>query len=198
MHARSLRLPDGVVSLPFLASKLGAYCDVCNLDEDYADNPFVLCDKCGIFVHMECYNVSAFPDGSLWLCKVCALGLEVSPPCAVCPAMGGAMMRTTCRRWCHNTCAMWVPELSFSAAPRLEPIDGAQRIPKARANLKCQVCQQVYGACIQCTTAGCYAAYHPLCARRAGYQMQVRDQPTNTSTLNTFTFPFYDVYMYDM
>eukprot|EP00976_Prorocentrum_cordatum_P079489 1183571-Prorocentrum_minimum.AAC.2 len=35
---------------------------------------------------------------------------------------------------------------------------------------------QVYGACIQCTVAGCYASYHPLCGRRAGYRMHVRKE----------------------
>jgi hypothetical protein len=39
-----------------------------------------------------------------------------------------------------------------------------------------QVCRQRYGAPIQCTTVGCYAAFHPLCARAAGYQMHMREE----------------------
>eukprot|EP00976_Prorocentrum_cordatum_P079490 1183571-Prorocentrum_minimum.AAC.3 len=94
---------------------------------------------------MACYGVADFPDGSLWLCRVCELGLDAPPPCAVCPAAGGALMRTTCRRWAHNTCAMWVPELNFTDPDTLEPIRGADAISKARARLKCEVCQQVSG-----------------------------------------------------
>ena len=42
--------------------------------------------------------------------------------------------------------------------------------------IRLQVCRQRYGAPIQCTTVGCYAAFHPLCARAAGYQMHMREE----------------------
>ena len=87
------------------------------------------------------------------------------------------MKPTTCGNWLHLTCAMWIPELGFENYETMEPINGVARLDPERCKLRCEVCRQRYGAPIQCTTIGCYAAYHPLCARGAGYQMLVRAAP---------------------
>lgn len=54
---------------------------------------------------------------------------------------------------------------------RMEPIVGTQRLPKNRLSLKCRICSQPYGACIQCAHKGCSTAFHATCARAAGYPM---------------------------
>lgn len=43
------------------------------------------CNKCRVFVHMTCYGVRQAPNGNLWLCDACSLGLQRPPPCALCP-----------------------------------------------------------------------------------------------------------------
>ena len=41
-----------------------------------------------------------------------------------------------------------------------------------RYRLHCVVCQQQYGACLQCSAnKHCFEAFHPLCAREAGLHM---------------------------
>ena len=44
-------------------------------------------------------------------------------------------------------------------------------IKKERYQLKCTVCKQRMGAKIQCDQPNCYLAYHPMCARAAGFQV---------------------------
>lgn len=68
--------------------------------------------------------------------------------------------------------------LHLPPAPRycrccsMEPIIGAGRVGKDRRSLLCSICSQPYGACIQCAgSSKCYAAFHPSCARDAGYPM---------------------------
>ena len=43
---------------------------------------------------------------------------------------------------------------------------------QARRQLRCSICKQAYGACIQCSGhKHCFTAFHPLCARAAGLVM---------------------------
>ena len=48
------------------------------------------------------------------------------------------------------------------------------QVHRSRFGLACQVCRQAHGACTQCCEPRCYASFHPLCAREAGYKMEVR------------------------
>ena len=169
-----LRLPDGItaVVLPVPADR----CSVCHMTIEWDDNQLVQCDGCRLLVHQRCYGVSEPPDGRPWQCATCALGLPQPPPCVLCPVLGGAMKRTTCGRWCHVACAQWIPETSFGDPDAVEPVDGIQSIGKARLSLRCNLCRQPYGACIQCAGGRtCYSTYHPLCARGRGSRMEVRE-----------------------
>lgn len=41
------------------------------------------------------------------------------------------------------------------------------QVTAARLKLRCSLCQQPHGACIQCAGSNsCYTAFHPLCARK--------------------------------
>ncbi|EFN53929.1 hypothetical protein CHLNCDRAFT_13553, partial [Chlorella variabilis] len=152
-------------------------CHVCNEEDEDEEDFIVQCGKCKLFVHMCCYGIRQAPHGKLWLCDVCSLSLEKPPPCALCPVLGGALKRTTCGRWAHPTCALWLPETSLDATASHHLlhglVQGVQKVHRSRFQLTCQLCRQQHGACMQCCETRCYAGFHPLCARQAGYQMEV-------------------------
>lgn len=52
-------------------------------------------------------------------------------------------------------------------------------VSNERWRLKCCVCEKVHGAPLQCSEDGCCTAYHLLCARRAGFEIQMYDDKTN-------------------
>ncbi|KAL5781988.1 hypothetical protein ACOSP7_007017 [Xanthoceras sorbifolium] len=152
-------------------------CSVCHMDEEYENNLFLQCDKCRMMVHARCYGELEPVDGVLWLCNLCCPGApESSPPCCLCPVIGGAMKPTTDGRWAHLACAIWIPETCLSDVKRMEPIDGLNRISKDRWKLLCSICGVSYGACIQCSNSTCRVAYHPLCARAAGLCVELEDE----------------------
>ncbi|PHT39227.1 Histone-lysine N-methyltransferase ATX2 [Capsicum baccatum] len=152
-------------------------CNVCHMDEEYENNLFLQCDKCRMMVHARCYGEREPMDGVLWLCNLCRPGAPVvSPICCLCPVVGGAMKPTTNGRWAHLACAIWIPETCLSDIKKMEPIDGLSRISKDRWRLLCSICGVPYGACIQCSNHSCRVAYHPLCARAAGYCVELEDE----------------------
>ncbi|KAM7461652.1 hypothetical protein LguiA_029773 [Lonicera macranthoides] len=152
-------------------------CNVCHMDEEYENNLFLQCDKCRMMVHARCYGEFEPVDGKLWLCNLCRPGApEFPPPCCLCPLIGGAMKPTTDGRWAHLACAIWIPETCLSDVKKMEPIDGLSRINKDRWKLLCSICGVSYGACIQCSNNNCYVAYHPLCARAAGFCAELEDE----------------------
>ncbi|KAK4341469.1 hypothetical protein RND71_039970 [Anisodus tanguticus] len=152
-------------------------CNVCHMDEEYENNLFLQCDKCRMMVHARCYGEREPLDGVLWLCNLCRPGAPVvPPPCCLCPVIGGAMKPTTDGHWAHLACAIWIPETCLSDIKRMEPIDGLSRISKDRWKLLCSICGVPYGACIQCSNHTCRVAYHPLCARAAGFCVELEDE----------------------
>ncbi|XP_052172475.1 histone-lysine N-methyltransferase ATX2 isoform X2 [Diospyros lotus] len=152
-------------------------CNVCHMDEEYENNVFLQCDKCRMMVHAKCYGETEPVDGILWFCNLCRPGApEVPPACCLCPVTGGAMKPTTDGRWAHLSCAIWIPETCLSDIKKMEPIDGLSRIHKDRWKLLCSICGVSYGACIQCSNNTCRVAYHPLCARAAGFCVELEDE----------------------
>ncbi|KAH6778423.1 trithorax-like protein 2 [Perilla frutescens var. hirtella] len=150
-------------------------CNVCNMDEEYENNLFLQCDKCRIMVHAKCYGEFEPTGGVLWLCNLCRPGAPEPPPCCLCPVVGGAMKPTTDGRWAHLACAIWIPETCLTDVKTMEPIDGLCRINKDRWKLLCSICHVSHGACIQCCNHNCRVAFHPLCARAAGFCLETED-----------------------
>ena len=68
----------------------------------------------------------------------------------------------------------------------MEPVIGIETIQKERWELSCCVCRQRMGAKIQC--ASCYTAYHPLCGRMAGLQMEMREHPDGNGQLQFMSY----------
>eukprot|EP00736_Rhodelphis_marinus_P001401 Rmarinus@m.9366 len=152
-------------------------CNVCQNGEIEDGNVIVFCDKCGVAVHQACYGVPSIPPGP-WMCRYCESNSKQhisTLECAVCPVKGGAFKRSRDGRWVHVVCALWIPELRIVDHLAMEPIEGLGDIPKARYKLTCVICKKRNGACVVCTLPCCKAAFHPLCARYAGYYLTLRD-----------------------
>ncbi|GER40803.1 histone-lysine N-methyltransferase ATX1 [Striga asiatica] len=139
-------------------SKLIKPSNVKYLLQEYENNLFLQCDKCRMMVHARCYGELEPTGGILWLCNLCRPGAPESPPrCCLCPIVGGAMKPTTDGRWAHLACAIWIPETCLFDVKKMEPIDGLSRINK-------------------CSNNNCRVAYHPLCARVAGFCLEPEDK----------------------
>ncbi|GAQ87333.1 histone-lysine N-methyltransferase [Klebsormidium nitens] len=110
----------------------------------------------------------------VWVCRACEDPL-LKPHCCLCPVRGGALKPTSIEgRWAHVACAQWVTETQLAdPAGAMEPVEGIERIPKARWDLVCKICKQQCGAPIQCQQARCVRAYHVMCARLDGLFMEM-------------------------
>ncbi|CAH8627010.1 unnamed protein product [Dicrocoelium dendriticum] len=149
-----------------------AKCDVCQSYEGEDGNELVFCDGCFVCVHQACYGISKLPEGA-WICRQCEVGVKSTTPCSLCPNTGGAMKMTEDNtKWCHISCALWVPEVGFGSVELMEPVIRVDEIPRARRNLVCSICRSRYGAPIQCSNKKCKVAFHVTCAFQSNLVMR--------------------------
>ena len=173
------------------ASSLDA-CHVCGEgapDHWREDDEIIFCDGCGVQVHLSCYGLTKVPEGE-WRCVGCEDGVDAGEAdegefgvCALCPQPGGALARLDPpSAWdvawespgthAHLACADCLPEVFvIKDAPGREgkpPLIDMSFVKAARINLRCSLCGQE-GACTQCAMRKCFASFHPLCARAAGF-----------------------------
>lgn len=142
-------------------------CSICGSGEACNSDVILLCDRCDLAVHQECYGIPNVPEGK-WLCLKCAWAPNEPLECEVCPFRSeGAFKMTEEGRWCHSVCERWIDELSVSNDTYLEPITGISLIPPSRFKLTCRLCKVKRGAPIQCSNRQCGWAYHPLCMIKA-------------------------------
>lgn len=154
-------------------------CVICNSPDFNDSNSIVFCDGCDISVHQDCYGVPNIPEG-FWFCKKCEAiresGDYLKIQCELCPFTSGAFKRSTNNKWVHMVCALYTPRVKVpSETGLLEPIQNLDKVESSRYALKCYVCNEKVGSCIQCCTRGCFKAFHPTCARVAGFYMSTCD-----------------------
>ncbi|KAJ0837379.1 putative [histone H3]-lysine(4) N-trimethyltransferase transcription regulator SET family [Helianthus annuus] len=146
-------------------------CAICRWDEDYDVNKIIICNRCQIAVHQECYGVRDMNDFTSWVCRVCETP-EVERECCLCPVKGGALKPTNIDTlWVHVICAWFRPEVAFLSGEKMEPAVGLLRIPPDSFVKRCVICKQVHGSCIQCCKCATY--FHAMCASRAGYCVEL-------------------------
>ncbi|XP_052209582.1 histone-lysine N-methyltransferase ATX4-like isoform X2 [Diospyros lotus] len=146
-------------------------CAVCRWVEDWDYNKIIICNRCQIAVHQECYGARNIKDFTSWVCRACETP-EIERECCLCPVKGGALKPTDVESlWVHVTCAWFQPEVSFSSDEKMEPAVGILRIPSSSFIKICVVCKQIHGSCTQCCKCSTY--FHAMCASRAGYRMEL-------------------------
>ncbi|KAJ8573133.1 hypothetical protein K7X08_009644 [Anisodus acutangulus] len=152
-------------------------CAICRWVEDWDYNKIIICNRCQIAVHQECYGVSNAQDFASWVCRACETP-EIERECCLCPVKGGALKPTDIDSlWVHVTCAWFRPEVAFHNADKMEPAAGLLRIPPNTFLKACVICKQVHGSCTQCCK--CATSFHAMCALRAGYHMELNCSEKN-------------------
>ncbi|GKD68102.1 histone-lysine N-methyltransferase ATX4-like protein, partial [Tanacetum coccineum] len=156
-------------------------CAVCRWIEDWDYNKIIICIRCQIAVHQECYGARNVQDFTSWVCRSCETP-EIERECCLCPVKG---MKFMCALkptdveplWVHVTCAWFRPEVCFANDEKMEPAIGILTIPSSTFVKICVVCKQIHGSCTQCSKCSTY--YHATCASRAGYRMELHSLQKN-------------------
>ncbi|XP_042000585.1 histone-lysine N-methyltransferase ATX5-like isoform X1 [Salvia splendens] len=152
-------------------------CAICRWVEDWDYNKIIICNRCQIAVHQECYGTGNSQDFASWVCRACETP-EVERECCLCPVKGGALKPTDVQIfWVHVTCAWFRPEVAFLNAEKMEPAVGVFRIPPSAFTKVCVICKQIHGSCTQCCKCATY--FHATCASRAGYCMELHCSEKN-------------------
>ncbi|KAE8806389.1 histone-lysine N-methyltransferase ATX4-like [Hordeum vulgare] len=152
-------------------------CAVCRWVEDWDYNKIIICNRCQIAVHQECYGARVVQDLTNWVCRACELPQQ-KKECCLCPVKGGALKPTDIDQlWVHVMCAWYQPKVSFPVDETMEPAMGILSIPSEYFKKTCIICKQIHGACTQCYKCSTY--YHAICASRAGYRMELQYSERN-------------------
>ncbi|KAK7292805.1 hypothetical protein RJT34_15659 [Clitoria ternatea] len=162
---------------PVFAKWTTERCAVCRWVEDWEDNKIIICNRCQIAVHQECYGAKNVQDFTSWVCRVCETP-DVERDCCLCPVKGGALKPTDVEMlWVHVTCAWFRPQVVFQNHEAMEPAIGILKIPPNSFAKTCVICKQSHGSCTSCCKCATY--FHVMCASRAGYSMELHCMEKN-------------------
>ncbi|KAK4847471.1 hypothetical protein QYF36_002284 [Acer negundo] len=157
-------------------------CAICRWIEDWDYNKIIICNRCQVAVHQECYGVLHVQDFTSWVCRACETP-DAEKQCCLCPVKGGALKPTDVETlWVHVTCGWFRPEVSFLNHETMEPAYGILKIPANSFLKSCIVCKQTHGSCTQCCKCDTY--FHAMCASRAGYSMEVQSFEKNGNQIS--------------
>ncbi|XP_044480536.1 histone-lysine N-methyltransferase ATX3-like isoform X2 [Mangifera indica] len=152
-------------------------CAICRWVEDWDYNKIIICNRCQIAVHQECYGATNVQDLTSWVCRACETP-DAERQCCLCPIQGGALKPTDIELlWVHVTCAWFRPEVGFLNHEKMEPATGILRIPTNSFLKNCVICKTTHGSCTQCCKCATY--FHATCASRAGYSMEIQCSEKN-------------------
>uniref|UniRef100_A0A0R0EQU1 Histone-lysine N-methyltransferase n=2 Tax=Glycine subgen. Soja TaxID=1462606 RepID=A0A0R0EQU1_SOYBN len=162
---------------PVYANWITERCAICRWVEDWEDNKIIICNRCQIAVHQECYGAKNVQDFTSWVCRVCE-NPDVERECCLCPVKGGALKPTDVEMlWVHVTCAWFRPEVIFQNDKAMEPASGILKIPPNSFSKTCVICKQSHGSCTSCCKCATY--FHVMCASRKGYSMELHSTEKN-------------------
>ena len=181
------------------ASDTANACCACLDHISYEHDVIVFCEGlCGACIHVSCYGVlyNGVPEGDFY-CEGCIFTMGITntsnssaaradkkkakkesrnrsskATCALCFRSGGLMTLSTTDTFVHPICVLFTPELTF--CPETSRANNLANLDKDRKYIKCEVCQEIGGAVVQCAETCCLKAAHPYCAYEARRQMVVR------------------------
>ena len=101
----------------------------------------------------------------LRFCYPCAAGLDPATTiCEVCPFTGGAYTPVyKTGKWAHSLCCQWIPEIYVVLDKNAQNLN-LVNLDKKRFKLRCGLCSNHKGACVQCSYGRCTTSVHPWCA----------------------------------
>ncbi|XP_060004697.1 protein Jade-1 isoform X3 [Lagenorhynchus albirostris] len=71
-----------------------------------------------------------------------------------------------------DKCNICVHQVSIGSPEKMEPITKVSHIPSSRWALVCSLCNEKFGASIQCSVKNCRTAFHVTCAFDRGLEMK--------------------------
>lgn len=79
------------------------------------------------------------------------------------------LKKTASNNWMHVACAVWMPEIRFTDADRMESAEGFGTVAAMASRMEpyCKLCKTREGACVACQQ--CHEHFHIGCADEAGY-----------------------------
>ncbi|KAJ1946581.1 putative PHD type zinc finger protein with BAH domain-containing protein [Kickxella alabastrina] len=157
-------------------------CDVCRLKTRFTDHTALMCQDCGLCLHLACsgYPARARINPKRWRCGVCSNvanpTVSINYECMLChksaPALLAAperprplMWRTSGNNWVHAHCALVVPELQLSFIHGNIIVSGFSAVPSSAWERKCSACSSAEGAVIKCCEKSCQEGAHASCAQ---------------------------------
>ena len=145
-------------------------CAVCGYGPT-EDNQIILCDSCGVGVHLKCYAVSEDDlKQDQWFCIPCSQKVFARNPdgtpnlsrrCVACSHIGGAFSRTVDGSWIHTSCAMYLPKMEFTKNGVMTP-----SIPPSVPTHECELCHSTEGLTRKCNYLECQQYMHIHCMVR--------------------------------
>lgn len=140
-------------------------CAVCTSPESTEENLIVICSKCDLAVHANCYGIGTIPEGD-WLCEPCKRGRN-DPACCLCLQGKGAMYRvkrSECgEKWAHITCAQLIPTNYLIYTNSKSIINIKPDLLPSKS--PCSFCGLAGGALLKCDYRPCLSRFHPTCWR---------------------------------
>ncbi|EPS72069.1 hypothetical protein M569_02683, partial [Genlisea aurea] len=168
-----------VQSSSSLSKSHSRICDICNRYETVL-NPVLTCSGCKVSVHFDCYRSDKKTSGP-WRCELCEDLSESSrahssenpyfaPECGLCGGTAGAFRKSRDGEWIHALCAEWI--LDSYRRGQVNPVEELDSVCKGTEF--CTVCHRKQGVCVKCSYGYCHTMFHPICARSAGFYMNLR------------------------
>lgn len=154
------------------------YCDCCvcyNMDDDeYILNPILVCVRCRMYVHRDCYGVR--DAGVEFVCQKCREMGNVR--CWICCNGGGALKKDN-DKYFHLFCALIDPRIDFKDRLYLNSLKISPRSPSSN----CSICGRNEGLLTHCEQ--CEIPFHYFCAWHQGLLfLPTEAQDSNVRTVS--------------
>lgn len=136
-------------------------CEICFKDEEEIAEGIKKCAKCGVPVHVTCYEIDNIFDN--FVCTFCLHKKKnENKTCALCPVKNGVLVLTKENSFVHVTCVLFIGKAYFCDKKNM--IADISMVPHSSFNKQvCVVCNMKKGVAIKCNSSKCKVYFHALC-----------------------------------